>query len=293
MEIVHESVLLDETLRWLAVKSGGRYFDGTVGLGGHAAAILEQSAPDGTLIGMDRDTEALDKAATRLAPFGPRAMLHHGDFRQAASILGDIALDGALVDLGTSSLQLRDPDRGFSFRGEAPLDMRMDRTGGETAAQALRRLSEKELADVLHFYGEEPFARRIARTIVETRRSAPLRTTGDLANLVRRVAPRSGRPGHDAATRTFQALRIYVNDELVGLAAAFTQLAQRLAVGGRLVVIAFHSLEDRASKQALRDLPRASFQVLTRKPLRPSDIEAQRNPSARSARLRAVERIAA
>ena len=293
MAIAHESVLLDEAMRWLAVKPDGRYFDGTVGLGGHAEAILQRSAPAGTLIGMDRDAEALALARERLKPFGARCALHHGDFRAAAPLLAAASLDGAIVDLGTSALQLRDPERGFSFRADAPLDMRMDRSSGETAADALRRLSEKELADVLHFYGEERYARRIARAIVAARRSHPLRTTTELATLVRRNAPRSARPGHDAATRTFQALRIYVNDELRALGEALAQLAQRLASGGRLVVIAFHSLEDRAAKLALRGLPRAEFTVLTRKPQRPAEAEVARNPSARSACLRAVERVAA
>ncbi len=293
MEISHESVLLEEALEFLAVKPGGLYFDGTVGLGGHAAAILEGNAPDGALIGFDRDGEALEQAAARLAPYGARARLVHGDFRSTASQLAASSLDGILLDLGTSGLQLREPSRGFSFRQEGPLDMRMDRSRGETAASALRRLSEARIAEILHRYGEEPFARRIARAIVEERRRSPLRTTTQLASLVRRVAPRSGRPGHDAATRTFQALRIFVNDELSGLAAAIGELALRLKPGGRLVIIAFHSLEDRAAKMALRSLPASSFRALTRKPVRPSEVEARSNPSARSARLRAVERLAA
>lgn len=293
MADIHQSVLLAEAMELLAVRPGGTYVDGTVGMGGHARAILERSAPDGRLIAFDRDDEALDIAKAVLAEFGDRVRFIHDDFREAAAHRGAAPLDGVLLDLGTSSMQLDTAERGFSFRHEAPLDMRMDRSRGETAAQALRRMTERQIADMLHHYGEEPFARRIARAIVESRREAPLRTTGDLANLVRRTAPRSGRKGHDAATRTFQALRIHVNDELRGLASAIDAFAAALAVGGRLIVIAFHSLEDRIVKHAFRDLGHRGYRVLTRKPLRPSDEETARNPRSRSACLRAIEREAA
>jgi len=288
----HVPVLLAETLELLAVRPGGLWVDGTVGLGGHAEAVLRATAPDGRLLAFDRDAEALERAHVRLAPFGERVKLEHADYREIPERLGDSAepADGILLDLGVSSLQLDDAERGFSFQKEGPLDMRMDRSARETAAELVNRMRESDLADLIHEYGEEPFSRRIARAIVRARESEPIRTTTRLAEIVRRAAPRSRRPGFHPATRTFQALRIRTNRELDGLEQAFERIASRLRAGGRLVVIAFHSLEDRAAKQAFRSLAARGFCVLTRKPVRPSEAETRVNPRARSARLRAVER---
>jgi 16S rRNA (cytosine1402-N4)-methyltransferase len=289
----HASVLLAESLELLAVRPGGLYVDGTVGPGGHAAAILERSGPDGRLVGLDRDAEVLERAGERLRPYGARARLVHADYREIPRLLGDERADGVLLDLGTSSVQLDTPERGFSFRAEGPLDMRMDRGSGETAADVVNRLSEPELADVIYRFGEERASRRIARAIVAARRQARIRTTTELAGIVRRAAGRSRRPGLDPATRTFQALRIRVNRELEGLGAALSAIAACLAPRGRLAVIAFHSLEDREVKQTFRELGRSGFTLLTRRPVRPSGAETAANPRSRSARLRALERGAA
>jgi 16S rRNA (cytosine1402-N4)-methyltransferase len=285
-------VLLDEALELLAVRAGGFYVDGTLGLGGHAAAILERSAPEGRLLGVDRDPAALALAARNLARFGPRAELRHADYRELPALLAGARPDGVLLDLGVSSLQLEAAERGFSFRAEGPLDMRMDPALGGTAADAVNRLPEARLAELIARWGEEPAARRIARVLVEARRRGAIRTTTQLAELVRRAAGRR-RGGTDPATRTFQALRIHVNRELLGLAECVAALAGALAAPGRLVVIAFHSLEDREVKHALRGLPREAYRVLTPKPLRPGEAELRANPRARSARLRAVAREAA
>jgi len=286
----HVSVLLAETLELLAVRPGGLYVDGTVGLGGHAEAVLHASAPDGRLVGLDRDGETLERARARLAPFGGRVRLEQGDYREIPERLAGEQADGILLDLGISSVQLDDAERGFSFQAEGPLDMRMDRSSGETAADVVNRTRESELADILHEYGEEPAARRIARAIAFARERKPLATTRELADVVRRAAPRSRRPGLHPATRTFQALRIRVNRELDGLGEAFERAASCLAPGGRMAVIAFHSLEDRASKEAFRALSTRGFRLLTKKPVRPGEDEVRANPRARSARLRALRR---
>jgi 16S rRNA (cytosine1402-N4)-methyltransferase len=289
----HEPVLLAEALELLAVMSGGFYVDGTVGLGGHAAEILARSAPGGQLVGMDRDAETLDHAGERLARFGERVRLIHGDFRRLPQVLGGERPDGVLLDLGVSSLQLDTAERGFSFQAEGPLDMRMDRSEGPSAADVVNRMPEEELADVIYRFGEERGSRRVARRIVEARRRGPIATTLELAAIVRLAMRRSGRQGWrrlDPATRTFQALRIHVNRELEGLGDALAAIARCLAPGGRLAVIAFHSLEDREVKACFRRLTTEGFRLLTKKPLRPSDAEVSRNPRARSARLRAVER---
>ena len=287
----HVSVLLAETLELLAVRPGGLYVDGTVGLGGHAEAVLRASAPDGRLVGLDRDGETLERARARLAPFGERVRLEQGDYREIPERLAGEKADGILLDLGISSVQLDDAERGFSFQAEGPLDMRMDRSSGATAADVVNRTRESDLADILHEYGEEPAARRIARAIAFARERKPLATTRELADVVRRAAPRSRRPGLTPATRTFQALRIRVNRERDGLAEAFERVASCLAPGGRMAVIAFHSLEDRASKEAFRTLGTRGFRLLTKKPVRPGEDEVRANPRARSARLRAVERL--
>jgi 16S rRNA (cytosine1402-N4)-methyltransferase len=289
---LHEPVLLAESLEALAVRPGGFWVDGTVGAGGHAAEILRRSAPGGRLLGTDRDLEALAAAAPVLAPFGERARLVHADYRELPGLV-DAPPDGILLDLGVSSLQFDRAERGFSLKNDGPLDMRMDQSGGVTAADVVNRLPEAALADIIYRYGEERASRRIARRIVETRRRAPIRSTLELATLVRGVvrAPR-GR-GIDPATRTFQALRIHVNRELEGLGDVLASLARELAPRGRLAVIAFHSLEDREVKLAFRALSTAGFRLITRKPLRPGEEEVGRNPRARSARLRAIEREAA
>jgi 16S rRNA (cytosine1402-N4)-methyltransferase len=286
----HVPVLLEETLELLAVRPGGLWVDGTLGTGGHAEAVLRATAPDGRLLGLDRDEEALERARARLDPFGARVRLEHADYRELPARLGDERASGILLDLGVSSLQLDDAERGFSFQREGPLDMRMDRSERGTAAELVNRMREGELADLIHEYGEEPFSRRIARAIARARESGAIETTTRLAEIVRRAAPKSRRPGFHPATRTFQALRIRVNRELDGLGEAIEHAAACLRSGGRLVVIAFHSLEDRAVKQAFRSLAGRGFSLLTRKPLRPGDAELRRNPRARSARLRALRR---
>jgi 16S rRNA (cytosine1402-N4)-methyltransferase len=286
----HVPVLLAETLELLAVRPGGLWVDGTLGLGGHAEAVLRASSPDGRLLGLDRDSQALERARARLAPFGSRARIEQGDLREIPERLGGERASGILLDLGVSSLQLDSAERGFSFVREGPLDMRMDQAERGTAADLVNRMRERDLADLIHEYGEEPFARRIARAIARARERQPIETTTELAEIVRRAAPRSRRPGFHPATRTFQALRIRVNRELDGLGEALERAAGCLAAGGRLVVIAFHSLEDRAAKLAFRALAQGGFALITRKPLRPGPAELGRNPRARSARLRALAR---
>jgi 16S rRNA (cytosine1402-N4)-methyltransferase len=289
----HRPVLLAETLELLAVKPGGFYVDGTLGLGGHALELLARSAPNGRLLGVDRDSETLARAAERLAPFGARARLVHADYRELPELLAGEEPDGILLDLGVSSVQLDTAERGFSFQNDGPLDMRMDRSHGETAAEVVNRRREIELADLIYRFGEEPASRRIARAIVAERRRGRITTTTQLATLVRRAAGRSRRPGLDPATRTFQALRIQVNRELESLAGTLGALARSLAPQGRMAVIAFHSLEDREVKQSFRALCSEGFRALTKKPMRPADAELGQNPRARSARLRGLLREAA
>ena len=288
MPAAHEPVLLPEALELLAVRPGGLWVDGTVGLGGHAAEILRRSAPDGHLLALDRDAETLEETRRSLQPFGERARLVHADFRRLPDLMAPASANGILLDLGVSSRQLDEPERGFSFRAEGPLDMRMDRSQGQTAAEAVNRMREADLADLIYRFGEEPKSRRVARAIVEARRRARIVTTTALAEVVRRAA--RGRPGLDPATRTFQALRIHVNRELERLGPTLAELAGLLVPGGRLAVIAFHSLEDREVKQTFRELARGGFRLLTRKPVRPTAEEARRNPRSRSAKLRALAR---
>jgi len=289
----HLPVLLDEALGALAVRPGGLYVDGTVGLGGHATEILRRSAPDGRLLAVDRDAETLETARSRLAFAAGRTRFEHADFRAVPALLEDETPDGVLLDLGVSSVQLDDPERGFSFRSDGPLDMRMDRTSGMTAAEVVNRMPERQLADLIYAFGEERASRRVARAIVAVRRAGRIKTTSELAAIVRRAvrAPRHARL--DPATRTFQALRIHVNRELEGLGQALAELARCLAPAGRLVVIAFHSLEDREVKHTFADLAREGFRLVTRKPIRPTEAEFDANPRARSARLRVLERSVA
>lgn len=282
----HEPVLLAEVLEGLQVRPGGLWVDGTVGLGGHASAILDRSAPDGRLLGFDRDAEALQVASSRLQ--SGRARFVHADFRAIPETLGGERASGVLLDLGVSSMQLDTPERGFSFQQDGPLDMRLDQSEERSAADVVNRMREDELADVIYRFGEEHASRRVARAIVAARRQAPIMTTSALAAIVRRAA--KGRPGLDAATRTFQALRIHVNRELEGLGDALRAIAACLEPGGRLLVISFHSLEDREAKNAFRELGREGYRVVTKKPLVASDDERRRNPRARSAKLRVLER---
>lgn len=294
MQPVHVSVLAAEVLAYLLPRSGGRYLDATVGLGGHAAAVLEASGPAGRLVGIDRDPEALRVAGERLAGFGERLALRQGRHEALTELLDPAErFDGILFDLGASALQLDTAERGFSFAKEGPLDMRMDPSGGATAAELLGRLPERALADLIYRWGEERWSRRIARAIVEARHTAPIASTTALAALVGRAIPRGKWPRHiHPATRTFQALRIAVNEELAGLASALTAAAGYLEMGGRMVVISFHSLEDRIVKHTWRELEAAGrVRILTRRPVSPGESEMDRNPRARSAKLRALERL--
>jgi 16S rRNA (cytosine1402-N4)-methyltransferase len=251
------------------------------------------------VIGLDRDSEALEHARAALAPYASRIDLVHSDYRRLDHVLDGLgieAVDGLLADLGVSSMQLDEAGRGFSFRRDEPLDMRMDRTSGPTAAEAIRDADERTLADVIHEFGEERHARRIAHAIAEARRTAAIDTTGRLADVVRRAVPRKGYSRIDPATRTFQAIRIWVNRELEGLDVFLTQAVRRLRPGGRMAVIAFHSLEDRIVKHTLRALQAAGdtgLVIRTKRPVVPSEAEVAGNPRARSAKLRAAERAAA
>ena len=292
----HVPVLTAETLDHLRPDRGGVFVDYTVGLGGHARALLEAGAT--RLVGFDRDPQALAIARATLAPWADRVDLVHADYRALDDVLeprGIRLVDGAMADLGVSSMQFDAPGRGFSFQRDERLDMRMDQTSGETAADLVARATERVLADAIYAYGEERFSRRVARAIVEARAQAPIETTGRLAAIVRRAIPRRGHTRIDPATRTFQALRIWVNRELEGLDRFLEGAVRRLRAGARLVVITFHSLEDRIVKHTLRALERSgetAVRVLTKKPIVPSDEEVRRNPRARSAKLRAAERIA-
>jgi 16S rRNA (cytosine1402-N4)-methyltransferase len=290
----HVPVMTREVVALLRPERGGLYVDCTTGLGGHTAAILAAGAT--RVLALDRDPDALEAARASLAEWGDRAELVHADYRDLAAVLderGIDAVDGTLADLGVSSLQLDAPDRGFSFRRDEPLDMRMDRSQGPTAAELLRDVGEQELADLIFQYGEERFSRRIARAIVHARRDTPVTTTGQLAQIVRRAVPHKGYQRIDPATRTFQAVRIWVNRELDGLEGFLVAAADRLLAGARLAVISFHSLEDRIVKHAFRALEAAAaLRIVTKRPLVPSDAEVEANPRARSAKLRAIERVA-
>jgi 16S rRNA (cytosine1402-N4)-methyltransferase len=291
--MTHVPVMTAEVLQHLRPERGGIFIDCTLGLGGHARALLEAGAT--RLIGFDRDRHALARAEETLSAWRDRIDLVHSDYRALDEVLDarDIAVvDGALADLGVSSMQFDAPGRGFSFQRDEPLDMRMDQSAGDTAADLVARSSERELADAIFQYGEERFSRRIARAIVDARRETPVATTGRLASIVRRAIPRRGFARIDPATRTFQALRIWVNRELEGLDRFLETAVRRLRAGARLAVITFHSLEDRIVKHTLRALESgdAGIRVLTKKPIVPSDEEITRNPRARSAKLRAAER---
>jgi 16S rRNA (cytosine1402-N4)-methyltransferase len=292
--MTHVPVMTAEVLQHLRPGGGGLFVDCTVGLGGHARALLEAGAT--RIVGLDRDLDALARARETLAPWIHRVDLVHADYRSLDDVLDRHQIsrvDGTLADLGVSSMQFETPGRGFSFQRDEPLDMRMDRSCGETAADLVARANERELADAIFAYGEERFSRRIARAIVEARQDAPVDTTLRLASIVRRAIPRRGFMRIDPATRTFQALRIWVNRELEGLDRFIETAATRLRTGARLVVIAFHSLEDRIVKHTLRALEHREplIRVLTKRPLVPTDDEVTQNPRARSAKLRAAERL--
>jgi 16S rRNA (cytosine1402-N4)-methyltransferase len=295
MVALHEPVLVAETLALLAPERGGLFVDCTVGLGGHSRALLEHGATQ--LLGLDRDPEALELAARELAAFGDRVELVHADYRTLEQVLdgrGISSVAGALADLGVSSMQLGTEGRGFSFQRDEPLDMRMDRSGGAPLSTLLNDVDEEQLANLIFEYGEERYSRRIARAIVRARATGPIATTGQLAQIVRRAIPGRGYQRIDPATRTFQALRIWVNRELEGLDAFLRGAARRLLAGARLAVIAFHSLEDRIVKHTFRALAQGetAVRVLTKRPLEAGEAEVARNPRARSAKLRAIERLA-
>jgi 16S rRNA (cytosine1402-N4)-methyltransferase len=302
----HRSVLYKETLEVLAPRRGGRYVDGTLGAGGHAAGILLASSPSGELLGLDLDPEALALATLRLAEFGERAKVRRGSYGQLSQWLADagwVTVDGVLLDLGASSMQFDRPQRGFSFKDDGPLDMRFDPQGSTSAADLVNELPEDELADIIRRYGEEPRARAIAKSIAKER---PVKSTKQLADIVAKAA-RKRKGAIHPATQTFQALRIAVNAELATLEAALPQAVAALGTGGRLAVISFHSLEDRIVKQFMRresqdcicppQQPvctcghKASIKEVTRKPIRPAEEETELNPRARSARLRVAEKL--
>ncbi len=304
-DLPHKPVLYKEIIHALQPRPSGRYVDGTVGAGGHARGILEACAPDGQLLGLDIDPQALALARENLAPYEQRVTLKRASYTsvpEAMRAVGWSTVDGIVLDLGVSSMQLDMRERGFSFQGEAPLDMRFDPEGTLTAAELVNETPEPELADILFRFGEEPHARRVAHLIVGAR---PIHSTTELAAIVMRAYRQRSR--HHPATRTFQALRIAVNDELTTLETALPRLVEALGEGGRLAIIAFHSLEDRIVKRFFRERSerRAGRKVaieagvdsarelreITRKPIRPSEEEISKNPRARSARLRVVEKV--
>ena len=314
-EVGHVPVLLKEAIDFLAVKRGGTYLDATVGLGGHSYEIARRLGAPGHLIGFDKDPAALEQARERLKPINsrsslvvseaaaerpttsdqrpeldwPQITLIHGSFAEAGERVAPASLDGMMADLGVSSLQLNDSARGFSFQAEGPLDMRMNPVSGETAEQVVNHIDERELADVIYEFGEERRSRRIARAIV---RSRPIRTTKQLVEVISAAARSMKHERIHPATRTFQALRIFVNRELDDLKALLEAAPRVLKPGGRLVTISFHSLEDRIVKDALHDGAKQGwYRLLTKKPVTASEEEIDRNPRSRSAKMRAAEKV--
>ena len=277
---VHVSVLLDEIVQWLEPRAGAVLVDGTLGGGGHTRALAQRVGPSGTVIALDRDKVALDAAEKSLA--GLPVRLVQANFCDLPEVLTELkiaAVDGIVLDLGLSSDQLADPERGFSFLSDGPLDLRFDTTEGEPASRLVARLSEEHLANLIFNWGEERYSRRIARAICERRRQQPIQTSAQLAAIIRSSIPRNRSDRHlDPATRTFQALRIAVNDELKSLEIVLRRAPDCLRPAGRLAILSFHSLEDRRVKEAFRDDPR--YSALTRKPIRPSDAEVSTNPRA-------------
>lgn len=311
MGFAHVSVLSEEVIAFLAPRAGGIYVDGTLGGGGHAALILDVSVPDGLVIGLDRDKDALEAASKNLRKYGSRFIAVHSNFSDIEKVLADLGLqciDGVLLDLGVSSYQLDKAERGFSFQQDAPLDMRMDASTGDTAADLVNDLPEQALARIFWEYGEERWSSRIAKRIVDARRISRIETTFQLVEIVKGSIPRAKWEERiHPATRTFQAIRIAVNRELESLEQGLTSTVKFLRKGGRVVVISFHSLEDRIVKNTFRDLARScvcpknapvcmcgkvsEVKVLTGKPVLPGEDEIQNNPRARSAKLRAAEKI--
>ena len=289
---VHQPVLPDEILKWLAPRPGGTLVDGTLGGGGHTRLLAAQVGKDGLVIGLDRDPAVVVRAETQLR--GLPVAVAHANYADLPEVLAELKLehvDGILLDLGLSSDQLLDAKRGFSFSADGPLDLRFDPSSGQGASQLIARLGERQLADMIYRYGEERHSRRIARRIVKEREKQPIRTADQLARIVRASLPRfKTRPRIDPATRTFQALRIAVNEELKWLEVALERLPGCLSPGGRMAVISFHSLEDRLVKNAFRD--DARLEGVTSKPLVASEREVAENPRARSAKLRVAERCA-
>jgi 16S rRNA (cytosine1402-N4)-methyltransferase len=307
-KFAHKSVLLTEVLEALQPHPGGKYADGTVGGGGHALAILQASAPDGWLFGMDRDEAALEAARERLADFAGRHELKRGNFSALDDWIAPESCDGVLLDLGVSSPQLDRPERGFSFQAEGPLDMRMDQHQARSAAEIVNQETEPELARILWELGGERQSRRFAKAIVEQRKAVPFTTTRQLAELIERLAPRHGKRTHPA-TQVFQSLRIAVNDELGSLARGLEAAVKILRPGGRLAVITFHSLEDRMVKEFGRERTREytfegevdvpelrkprvpELRWVQRKALQPGEAERKENPRSRSAQLRVLEKV--
>ncbi|WP_448873976.1 16S rRNA (cytosine(1402)-N(4))-methyltransferase RsmH [Desulfobulbus propionicus] len=289
---IHVPVLLDEVLEWLKPVSGGIYVDGTLGLGGHTRAILERSSPDGRVIGFEWDADAV-ASGRDLSGYGERFTLVHASYADLVEELarrGLDAIDGLIADLGVSSLQLDRMDRGFSFRGDSALDMRMDQRRSLDAATLIAQASEEQLADIFYHYGEERQARRIARFLVQARQEAPVTTTARLAAIVAAAVPKKYHPAKiHVATKVFQALRIAVNGELENLVRLLETAPQVLVRGGRIGIITFHSLEDRIVKQAFQRNP--AYRVISRRPIEPTSEEVERNPRARSAKLRVAERV--
>ncbi len=290
-------MLTQEVRFWLVFERAATILDCTVGYGGHAEMILTSSPAGSIVIGLDRDAQAIDFSRRRLSQFGDRVVLRHGNYWDLKSHLAEAGIekvDGVLLDFGISSPQLDDPSRGFSFQREGPLDMRMDQTAGQTAADLVNSSPEHELADLIFQYGEERYARRIARAIVQEREHRPVETTGALVAIIARSVPAPYRHGRiHCATRTFQALRIAVNHELEFLESSLRDAAEVLAVGGRVCAISFHSLEDRIVKHTFRSLSQgegAPFATLTKKPVLSSQEECEANPRSRSAKLRVTER---
>lgn len=311
MEFRHTSVLLHECIESLAVKPDGIYVDGTLGGGGHASAICEKLSKKGLLIGIDRDRDALDAAEKRLSPYKCRKLFVQSNYSDIKRVLrehGIDSIDGATLDLGVSSFQLDNRERGFSYMQKAPLDMRMNRDDGFSAYDVVNGYGEKELADIIKKYGEERWAARIAAFIVRARADKPIEDTEELVEIIKRAIPASARrEGHHPAKRTFQAIRIEVNDELTQLEKAADEFCDVLAKGGRFAVITFHSLEDRIIKETFsrradpctcpKDFPvcvcgkKADIKKVTGKPIVPSPEETENNPRARSAKLRVAEKI--
>ena len=289
----HISVMVEEVMTFLRCEPGRTYVDATLGGGGHASEILKRTAPDGVLIGMEWDEDALSEATRALKPFGDRVRIVRENFIQLPSLMRDESVDGILLDLGLSSIQLEKEGRGFSFRGDSPLDMRMDQRMDQTAADLVNRLSSDELEHIISHYGEERWAKRIAEAIVQQREREPIRTTEALRKVVYRTIPKRFHSRRiDPATRTFQALRIRVNEELENLKKILDTGWKILKRGGRICVISFHSLEDRMVKQTFRRLEKeGEMRILTKKPVTPSEEEQKENPRSRSAKLRCAERI--